>query len=140
MAMEAKASINKTAVNRERKVWTRPVQSMGELQLVQRYMVLGILIFALEHDIGIMSASDAKFRRSYISFLRGVQDRVLLDKAGLGLKFRARGISVHEEKREPGGLKGVYICRGYQHQFTMLWGAVRQECEVIIKSFCQRKS
>lgn len=138
--MGANAAINKSAVNRERKSWANPVQSMEELQLVQHYMILGILISALEHDIGIMSKSDAKFRNSYISFLRGVQDRVLLDKAGLGLKFRTRGISVHEEKREQDGLKGAYICRGYQHQFTMLWGAVRQECDRLIKSYCQSSS
>ncbi|MHA7962609.1 hypothetical protein ACX93W_00590 [Paenibacillus sp. CAU 1782] len=138
--MGANAAINGAVVNREKKSWTTPVQSMEELQLVQRYMILGILISALEHDIGIMSRSEAKFRNSYISFLRGVQDRVLLDKAGLGLRFRARGISVHEEKRGQDGLIGAYLCRGYQHRFTMLWGAVRKECDEIIKNYCQASS
>lgn len=116
------------------------IQRIEELELTQRYMVLGVLLTAIEHDIEIIEGSKAKFHRSYVSMLRGIQDRVLLDKAGISLRFRRKGIRILEESKGREGLRGSYLCRGYQHHFTLLWRVVQQECDKLLKSYAMQSS
>jgi hypothetical protein len=89
----------------------------------------------LEHDIAAIGVSGMKLPRFYESVLRAVQDRVLLDLAGIRKQFRESGIKVYEERRERDGLHARYVCRGYHHRFFMLWGFVKAESERLLKGY-----
>lgn len=112
-----------------------PIQTEAELELVKRYVLLGIVMRILDHDIRAIGASRMKLPRFYESLLRGMQDRVLLDMANIRRQFREWGIRVYEEKRERDGLHAQYVCRGYHHQFFMLWGFVKAESERVLKGY-----
>jgi hypothetical protein len=112
-----------------------PIQTEEELGLVRRYVVLGIVMRILDHDIQVIGSSRIKLPRFYESMLRGVQDRVLLDLAALRKQFRELGIKVYEEKRESDGLHTKYMCRGYHHRFFMLWGFVKSDSERLLKQY-----
>jgi hypothetical protein len=112
-----------------------PIQTEEELDIIKRYVLLGIVVRILDHDIRIVGASAMKLPRFHESVLRGLQDRVLLELAGLRRQFRDVGIKVYEEKRDPDGLTAKYVCRGYHHSFSMLWGFVRAEAERLLKSY-----
>ncbi len=112
-----------------------PIQTEEELALVKRYVVLGIVMRILDHDIRVIGQSTIKLPRFYESMLRGVQDRVLLDLAALRKSFRELGIRVYEENRETGGLHTKYRCRGYHHRFFMLWGFIKAESERLLKQY-----
>lgn len=115
-----------------------PIQTEDELELVKHFVLLGIVMRILDHDIRVIAASGMKLPRFYESLLRGMQDRVLLDLADLRRQFRGRGIKIYEEKQEPDGLRAQYVCRGYHHQFFMLWGFVKAESERVLKQYLSR--
>jgi hypothetical protein len=112
-----------------------PIQTENELEIVKRYVLLGIVMRILDHDIRVVGTSAMKLPRFYESVLRGLQDRVLLELAALRRQFRDLGIKVYEENRAAEGLTAKYVCRGYHHSFSMLWGFVRAEAERLLKSY-----
>lgn len=112
-----------------------PVQTDEELESVKRYVLLGIVVRILDHDIRVVGSSKLKLPRFHETMLRGIQDRVLLELAAIRKSFRISGIKVHQELREADGLTVVYVCRGYHHRFSLLWGFVRAEAEQLLKSY-----
>jgi hypothetical protein len=112
-----------------------PVQIGKELELVKHYVLLGIVMRILDHDIRIVGSAATKLPRVYESMLRGVQDRVLLELASLRKQFRDSGIQVYPEKRGGDALTAAYACRGYHHSFTMLWTFVKAEAERLLKAY-----
>ncbi|WP_232242849.1 hypothetical protein [Paenibacillus sp. GSMTC-2017] len=115
-----------------------PIQREEELELVKRYVLLGIVMRILDHDIRVIGTSGIKLPRFYESLLRSIQDRVLLDSADTRRQFRMLGIKVYEEKQEADGMHTKYVCRGYHHQFFMLWGFVKAESERVLKQYLSR--
>ncbi|REK77524.1 hypothetical protein [Paenibacillus paeoniae] len=115
-----------------------PIQTEDELALVKRCVLLGIVTRVLDHDIRVVDSSGMKLPRFYESLLRGIQDRVLLDLADLRRGFRSRGIKIYEEKQEKDGLLAKYVCRGYHHEFYMLWGFVKAESERMLKQYLSK--
>jgi len=115
---------------------SRPRTQIGkELELVKHYVLLGIALQILDHDIRIVGASQVKIPRLYESMLRGLQDRVLLELAAMRKQFRASGIHVHNETRRDSGLHASYRCGGYDHAFSMPWNFVRVESERVLKAY-----
>ncbi|MFD1953479.1 hypothetical protein ACFSL6_04640 [Paenibacillus thailandensis] len=112
-----------------------PIQTEEELELVKRYLLLGIVMRILDHDIKAIGRTPIKLPRLYESMLRGVQDRVLLDLAAIRQQFRKGGIKVYEQLQESDGLRARYVCRGYHHQFFMLWGFVKAESERVLRRY-----
>jgi hypothetical protein len=112
-----------------------PVQIGKELELVKRYVMLGIVIRILDHDIRIIGSTATKLPRLYESMLRGLQDRVLLELADIRRQFRESGIQVSGEKRTTDGLTATYRCGGYQHHFSFLWTFVKAEAERLLKAY-----
>ncbi|MFC5649214.1 hypothetical protein ACFPYJ_08735 [Paenibacillus solisilvae] len=111
------------------------VQIGKELELVKRYVMLGIVIRILDHDIRIVGSTATKLPRLYESMLRGLQDRVLLELADMRKQFRECGIQVNEAKRSADGLTATYRCRGYEHTFSFLWTFVKAEAERLLKAY-----
>ncbi|WP_201755449.1 hypothetical protein [Paenibacillus glycinis] len=112
-----------------------PAQLGKELELVKRYVLLGVVKAVLEHDIRIVGAAPTKLPRLYESMLRGLQDRVLLELADLRKQFKASGIGVYEEKRTREALTASYRCMGYQRSFSMPWTFVKAESERVLKAY-----
>ncbi|WP_246070598.1 hypothetical protein [Paenibacillus kobensis] len=129
------AIMNKQPAPAPRAAALPPMQSEAELELVKRYELLGIVMRILDHDIRVVSRSGMKLPRLYESILRAVQDRVLLDLAALRKQFRDAGIKIYEELQEKDGLHAKYVCRGYHHQFSMVWGFVKAESERLMKTY-----
>ncbi|MHA6483612.1 hypothetical protein ACX1C1_17125 [Paenibacillus sp. strain BS8-2] len=124
--------------SRRGNVTVPPIQTEEELEFVKRYVLLGIVMRILDHDIRAIGVSGMKLPRFYESVLRAVQDRVLLDLAAARKQFRESGIKVYEERREKDGLHAQYVCRGYHHRFFMLWGFVKAESERLLKGYMSR--
>ena len=112
-----------------------PVQIGKELELVKRFVLLGVTMRILNHDIRIVGASKAKLPRLYESMLRALQDRVLLELAALRRQFRDSGIRILEERQSVEQMTATYVCRGYEHTFSMLWPFIRTESERLLKAY-----
>ncbi|REE80231.1 hypothetical protein A8990_12180 [Paenibacillus taihuensis] len=114
---------------------TPPVQIGKELELVKRYVLLGVVSQILDHDIRIVGAAATKLPRLYESMMRGLQDRVLLELAAIRRQFRACNINLYQEKRTTEGLTASYSCMGYQHHFSMPWTFVKAEAERLLRNY-----
>ncbi|WP_127496933.1 hypothetical protein [Paenibacillus glycanilyticus] len=106
-----------------------------ETTLVQRYVLLGIVMLVLDHDIRVMGTGSIKLPRLYESLLRGIQDRVLLEQAALRMQFRKAGIKLLEERRLKEGMETVYICRGSTKRCYLPWSYLKAESEQAIKQY-----
>jgi hypothetical protein len=126
---------NETPAPAARRTTTPPVQSETEQSMVKEYVLLGIVMRILDHDIRVVAHSGMKLPRLYESMLRAVQDRVLLDLAALRRQFRDAGIKIYEENQQQDGMVAKYVCRGYHHQFAMVWGFVKAESERLMKTY-----
>ncbi|WP_274649831.1 hypothetical protein [Paenibacillus humicola] len=111
------------------------VQIGKELEIVKRFVLLGVTMRILNHDIRVIGASKAKLPRLYESILRALQDRVLLELAALRRQFRESGIRILEERQTPDHMTARYVCRGYEHSFSLLWPFVRAESERLLKAY-----
>ncbi|MBO7746082.1 hypothetical protein I8J29_17875 [Paenibacillus sp. MWE-103] len=110
-----------------------------EMELVKRYALLGIVNAILEHDIRIVGAAKTKLPRLYESMLRGLQDRVLLELAGIRRQFKASGIVGFGEKRTKESLTASYRCMGYQRSFSMPWTFVKAEAERVLRGYLEKR-
>jgi hypothetical protein len=106
-----------------------------EFARVMRYVLLGIVLRVLDHDVRAIDASPAKMRRVYRTLLLAVQDRVLLDMAALRRSFREAGIKIYEERRDQTGVTARFACRGYHHRVSLLWPFIRARAEELLRDY-----
>ncbi|QHW34102.1 hypothetical protein GZH47_27110 [Paenibacillus rhizovicinus] len=110
-----------------------------EMELVRHYALLGIVNVILEHDIRIAGAAPTKLPRLYESMMRGLQDRVLLELAGLRMQFKGSGIGICNERRTKDSLITSYRCMGCERSFSMPWTFVKAEAERLLKGYFEIK-
>jgi hypothetical protein len=107
-------------------------KSEEEMQMIKQSLMLPIVLDVLAHDIRVMQGSAAKMNALYVKFLNALQDQVSLELFHVRRQLRQAGIKVFRQERAKQGLEAEYLCRGYEHRFTMLWGVVKAEVEVIL--------
>lgn len=104
-----------------------PLATEEDIQLVKEYVLLPILLDALERDIIIMRTVKLNMDVIYEKSLRQAQDQIIAEVVLLRKKMSKRGIKVYEQKQTKLFLEARYLCRGYHHKFSMLWGLVKAE-------------
>ncbi|MFD0713499.1 hypothetical protein [Paenibacillus sp. GCM10027626] len=104
-----------------------PLETEGDLHLVKEYILLPILLDVLERDIKALGTVKLKMNVVYIKVLRSAQDLITADVMLIRQNMRYRGIKVYEQQRTELCIEARYLCRGYQHKFSMLWGVVKAE-------------
>lgn len=104
-----------------------PLATEEDLQLVKNYVLLPILLDTLERDIKIIRTEKLNMYVIYEKSLRQAQDQIIADMMLLRKNLRKRGIKVYEQKQTNLFIEARYLCRGYHHKFSMLWGLVKAE-------------
>lgn len=103
------------------------LETEEDLQLVKEYILLPILLDVLERDMTVIGEVKLKLGFIYEKTLRQAQDRIIADVSMLRRNLREQGIKVYELKRTNLSVEARYLCRGYHHDFSMLWGLVKAE-------------
>src|SRR5690554_4278842 len=101
-----------------------------ELLMVKQALILPIVLDVLTHDIRVLQAAPAKMNGLYVKYLHTLQDQVSLELFHIRKQLRRHGIKVFRQERAKDCLEAEYLCRGYRHEFTMLWSVVKAEVEV----------
>ncbi|WP_136606372.1 hypothetical protein [Paenibacillus dokdonensis] len=104
-----------------------PTPAEEDTLLVKTYLLHVILLDVLERDIRTLGTLALKLPDVYIRGLSGVQNRVIYRLTAIRKDMRNRGIRVYEENRNTKGVEALYLCRGYQRRFFMLWSYVKAE-------------
>lgn len=106
-----------------------PLQTEKDLTLVKEYILLPIILDVLERDVKVLETAQLKMSVIYVKTLRCIQDKVIADLVLLRKRLRECGIKIYEQHRTQSGIEAEYLCRGYHHTFSMLWGLVKAELE-----------
>jgi len=114
-----------------------PMQTTDEPDLVKSYVLLPILMDVLERDIATLAIVSLKLPIVYITCLQRAQNAILAELTTLRGQLRNKGIKVYQQERTKQALEVRYLCRGYHHQFTMLWTVVKPEIERKLSEFMQ---
>lgn len=104
-----------------------PLVTEEDLQLVKEYILLPILLDVLEKDIAAIQSVKLNMGGIYEESLRQAQGQIITDLTLLRNNLRKRGIKVYEQQHTKLFLEARYLCRGYQHKFSMLWNLVTAE-------------
>lgn len=110
-----------------------PCQTAEEADFVKEYLLFPLMLDVLERDRNAMSEARLKMPEIYDALIGLLQDAVTLDLARVRQEMRRRGMKVYEERRTELGIEARYLCRGYHHDFSMLWSRVKAE---IVEHFC----
>lgn len=112
---------------------TSALETEEDLQLVKEYILLPILLDVLERDIKTLGTVKLKMDVIYVKVLRSAQDLITSDVTMIRKKMRGRGIKVYEQQRTESCIEAHYLCRGYHHRFSMLWGLVKAQLHKYFK-------
>lgn len=100
-----------------------------ESKLVKDFILLPLLLDVLENDRGILSAAALKMPVISNTIIDRLQKAALADLAQVRRNMRERGLKVYEDRKTRLGVEAEFLCRGYHHKLSMLWGLVESEIE-----------
>ncbi|PJN56094.1 hypothetical protein PAEVO_28170 [Paenibacillus sp. GM2FR] len=100
-----------------------------ESKLVKDYILLPLLLDVLEHDRSVLSRADLKSQELTNVIIDRLQAAALSDLAQARRKMREYAIKVYEDRKTKLGIEVEFICRGYHHKLSMLWGLIEAEIE-----------
>ena len=109
-----------------------------EAALIRQSLILPIVLDVLEHDVGVLQRSSAKMNAIYVRYLYALQDQVSLSLFQLRRRMKLQEIKVVDQRRGKEGLKVSVLCRGYEHNSTLLWPVVRSEIELVLGALTSR--
>lgn len=112
-----------------------PIETEEEFQFVREFVLLPLTLDVLERDIKMLETVPLKMPNIYIQMLQGIQNLVTVDLVKVRRKLREHGMKVYEQRRTNMGVEATYLCRGYHHDFSMMWGVVRAEVEGKIRDY-----
>lgn len=104
-----------------------PMLNQEELRMVKESILIPVMLEYLQSDIDTAHSAGFKLDLILIRGLQKVQDDILTEHYWLKKQLRERGIKVLPEQQTRTGIEADYLCRGYQHHMTLLWGTVRTE-------------
>ncbi|GIP20308.1 hypothetical protein [Paenibacillus sp. J22TS3] len=108
-----------------------PYRTEEEADWVKEHVLLPLILDLMERDLRLISsdASPFKLPELYADVLRKLQARITRELAQIRQQMRQHGIKVYEQHRTRAGLEAKYLCRGYQYEFSMLWGFAKAEID-----------
>lgn len=100
-----------------------------ESKLVKDFILLPLLLDVVENDRRILCAADLKTPAITNAIIDRLQKAALADLAQVRKSMRQNGLKVYEDRRTRLGVEVDFLCRGYHHKLSMLWGLVEAEIE-----------
>ncbi|CAM3435970.1 MULTISPECIES: hypothetical protein [Paenibacillus] len=100
-----------------------------ETKLVKDYALLPLLLDVLEHDRDILFRSDLKTSELTKVMIERIERAALADLTAARRNMREIGLKVYDNRKTRLGIEVEFMCRGYRHKLSMLWGLIEAEIE-----------
>jgi len=108
-----------------------PLQSDAEILLVKQILIGGVMLDVLENEVNKLKIAEGlKMAPVYIRKLRDIQQSLSQELYQLQRELKTSGIRIVATNRFKGRIEAQYLCRGYEHEMTLLGDIVRAEIEV----------
>lgn len=103
--------------------------SPEETRLVKDCVLLPLLLDVLENDRDILCRSDATTPEMIRMMINHLQLAAMADLTKVRRNMREKGLKVYDSRKSKLGVEVEFVCRGYRHKLSMLWGLVEAEIE-----------
>lgn len=100
-----------------------------ETKLVKDFTLLPLLLDVLEKDRQILCRSDLKNLELTNVIIDRLQNAAIEDLTEVRKDMRKNDLEIYENRRTELGVEVDFICRGYHHKLTILWGLIEAEIE-----------
>ncbi|MEK3730965.1 MULTISPECIES: hypothetical protein [Paenibacillus] len=100
-----------------------------ETRLVKDYAVLPLLLDVLENDGETLCRCDARTPELTRMMIDQLQLAAMADLTKARRKMRESDLKVYDNRRSSLGIEVDFVCRGYHHKLSMLWGLIEAEIE-----------
>ncbi|GAB6990484.1 hypothetical protein [Paenibacillus pini] len=104
-----------------------PAPAEEDTLLIKKYVLHVVLLDVLERDMRTMDTLSLKMPELYIRGLSIIQDQAMTRLTSIRQAMKVHGIRIYEENRTTQGIQTLYLCRGYQRRFFMLWPYIKAE-------------
>ncbi|WP_433943446.1 hypothetical protein [Paenibacillus sp. SN-8-1] len=104
------------------------------MSYVKLYLTLPLILSAFERDKKIIEAT-FKTPLPYTELINDAINRVEMEIKEVRRMMRTLGIKVYEERLTAKGIEAKYLCRGYQHSFSMLTSFLAAESSVLMEKY-----
>lgn len=107
-----------------------------EVQLIKNYIVLPYVLNVFERDKNkIANERIFKTNTPYVAMFDNVIGKIMKDLSNVRKELQKRGIKVFDGERTTNEVVNEYLCRGYMNNFTLLWGTLRSEVEILMNYY-----
>lgn len=109
-----------------------PNATEEELSYIKNAILYVVLMDVLERDLKIIGTGkpSVKIPEFYAALISQLQTKINVDMAENRALLRQHGMKIIQQQRTKEGIEAVYLCRGYQNGFNMVWRYVRAELKV----------
>lgn len=101
-----------------------------DLKLVKEFLLYQLLIEVLDRDLQVLKPVNLKMKDVYIKALRKQRNDATKQLSEIRKQMRKRGLKVYQEHRDQTMIQVNFLCRGYHHDFSMLWPLVKAELQI----------
>ncbi|WP_195572992.1 hypothetical protein [Paenibacillus sp. 1001270B_150601_E10] len=112
-----------------------PASRAADALLVKQYVIHSLVIDTLKRDMLRLTQASLKMAHLYLAALEQAEQQASASSLKLRREFRQRDIHIHEQERQPHGIRVHYSCKGYEHSFYMLRGLLRSEVTSLMKRY-----
>lgn len=100
-----------------------------ETKLVKDFTLLPLLLDVLEKDRQTLCRSDLKNLELTNVIIDRLQNAAIEDLSEVRKDMRKNNLKIYDNRRTELGVEVDFICRGYHHKLTILWGLIEAEIE-----------
>lgn len=100
-----------------------------ETKLVKDFTLLPLLLDVLEKDRKVLCRSDMKNVELTNVIIDRLQNAAIEDLSEVRKDMRKNDLKIYDNRRTELGVEVDFICRGYHHKLTILWGLIEAEIE-----------
>lgn len=112
-----------------------PLIALEEIDFVKQYLLLPILLKFLEKDIETIQNLKLYMSLVYVTNFKFAQREAIKEMNLLGKQMRIRGIKIISQQQFHEGLHAEYLCRGYQHEMTLLWSFIKAQVAIKLSEY-----
>ncbi|WP_372663201.1 hypothetical protein [Cohnella sp.] len=98
-----------------------------EHQKVKDHLIIPVMLDYIQEDISVIQSAGLKTDLILINALKKVQEDILNEHFGIRMALKKSGIKVYSQQRTRAGIDAQFLCRGYEHRISLLWGMIRTE-------------
>ncbi|MCH1624859.1 hypothetical protein [Fredinandcohnia quinoae] len=112
-----------------------PYLQFKEIELVKRVIILPILLKSLDQDLAVLQKNKLHMWLVYNAHLKSIGSAIKRELKELEKQMKQRGIKILSQQHESNGLFTQFLCRGYEHEISLLHGFIHAQITIILSEY-----